>query len=231
MNNVSATRIQILCTNGLKSVMAAIAGELASSTGVVIAAEFGSTKKFTDRIAAGDVPDVTILTDEAIDALIAQGQLASGRIDVARSFIGVAVRAGTPHPDIGSKAAFIAMLRSARAISRSRMGASGLHIAGLLQRLGLADELAPKIKVYDGYAAQACADGEVDIAIQQISELMPVVGLDIVGALPDELQKVTMFSAGISAATNQRAAAETFLGYVTAKERAPVLRANGLEPA
>ena len=230
-NRAENAPLKVLCTNGLKSVFLETGQELSSKIGVSFSAEYGSTKKFTDRVAEGDSPDVVILTDEAIDTLIGHGKLSQGRTDLAKSFIGVAVRKGTPGPDIGSVPAFIATLRAARAISRSKLGASGLHIDAVLKRLGIADELAPKIKIYDGTAAQACADGEVDIAIQQISELMPVAGLEIVGPLPSELQKVTIFSAGIGASTSQRAAAEKFIGFIKSGERASVLRTHGLEPA
>ncbi len=231
MNTAAPPDIRVLCTNGLKSVFAAIEHKLAGAIGAAVSADFGSTRKFSDCIAQGNVPDVAILTDEAIDALIAQGRLAGRRIDVAKSFVGVAVRQGAPRPDIASPEAFIRTLRSAGSISRSRRGASGLHMAALLERLGLAQELAPRVKVYDGYAAQACADGEVEIAIQQISELMPVAGLDIVGPLPDAFQKVTMFSAGLGATTSNRAAAEALITLIRSAECAPVLRARGLEPA
>jgi len=230
-NRAENAPLKVLCTNGLKSVFLETGEELSSKTGVSFTAEYGSTKMFTDRVAEGDSPDVLILTDEAIDTLIGHGKLSQGRTDLAKSFIGVAVRKGTPKPDIGSVPAFIATLRATRAISRSKLGASGLHLESVLKRLGIADELAPKIKIYDGYAAQACADGKVDIAIQQISELMPVAGLEIVGSLPSELQKVTMFSAGIGAGTSQRAAAEKFIGFIKSGERASVLRTHGLEPA
>ena len=230
-NRAENAPLKVLCTNGLKSVFLETGEELSSKTGVSFTAEYGSTKMFTDRVAEGDSPDVLILTDEAIDTLIGHGKLSQGRTDLAKSFIGVAVRKGMPKPDIGSVPAFIATLRATRAISRSKLGASGLHLESVLKRLGIADELAPKIKIYDGYAAQACADGKVDIAIQQISELMPVAGLEIVGSLPSELQKVTMFSAGIGAGTSQRAAAEKFIGFIKSGERASVLRTHGLEPA
>jgi molybdate transport system substrate-binding protein len=230
-NRAENAPLTVLCTNGLKSVFLETGEQLSSKTGVSFSAEYGSTKKFTDRVAEGDDPDVVILTDEAIDTLIGHGKLSQGRTDLAKSFIGVAVRKGTPKPDIGSVPAFIATLRAARAISRSKMGASGLHIEAVLKKLGIAEELSPRIKIYDGYAAQACADGEVDIAIQQISELMPVAGLEIVGPLPDELQKMTMFSAGIGAGTPRRSAAEKFIGYIKNGERAGLLRAHGLEPA
>jgi molybdate transport system substrate-binding protein len=231
MNPASPTKIRVQCTNGLKSVLTAVKDDLLHQCDIELVAEFGSTKKLGEMIAAGEVGDVVILTDEAIDALIDRSRLAPGRIDIARSFIGVAVRKGFPHPDIETKATFIQTLKSARSISRSRLGISGLHIASMLEQLGLAEELAPKIKVYDGYAAQACAEGQTDLAIQQISELMPVSGLDIVGPLPEELQKVTIFSAGLAAASKQRAAGEKFIAYLTAAERAPILRGNGLEPA
>jgi molybdate transport system substrate-binding protein len=143
----------------------------------------------------------------------------------------LAVRKGAPRPDITTLAAFIATLRNAKSVSRSRQGISGLHLASELKRLGLADELSPKIKAYDGYAAQACANGETEIAIQQISELAPVDGLDIVGPLPDELQKITVFSAGIGAHSSHRDKALAFIAFLKANEALPTLRANGLEPA
>ena len=232
MNNpASASLIRVLCTNGLKSVFEAIGPELTKKTGVGFTAEYGSTVKFTDRIVAGDVPDVVILTDEAIDKLTAGGQLTGKRMDLAKSFIGVAVRKGALRPDISSKAAFIQALRNAKSIARSRLGASGQHFGKLLEQFGLAEELAPKISAYDGMAGQMCAEGKHEIAIQQISELMPVEGIDIVGPLPDEIQKISMFSAGIGANTNQRAAAERFIAYVKSRDCDGILCDKGLEPA
>jgi len=234
MNTAAAATLQtirVLCTNGLKTVFEALEDDIETRAGAALAAEYGSTRKFTDRIAAGDVPDLAILTDEAIDGLIAQGKLAGPRIDVAKSFIGVAVRIGTPKPDISTPDAFVRALRGARAISRSRQGASGIHFAALLDTLGLTQELGDRIKVYDGYAGQACAEGQVDIAIQQISELMPVAGLDIVGPLPVAYQKVTMFSAALGAGTTQAAAANAVLATVRDAANTALLRAKGLEPA
>lgn len=232
MNNPApAASIRVLCTNGLKSVFEAIGPELTKSTGVGFSADYGSTVKFTDQIVAGDIPDLVILTDEAIDKLIAGGQLTGQRSDIARSFIGVAVKQGAPRPDISSKAAFIQTLRNATSIARSRLGASGQHFGKLLEQFGLAQELAPKISAYDGLAGQMCADGKHEIAIQQISELMPVEGLDIVGPLPDEIQKVSVFSAGIGANTTQRVAAERFIAYVRSGNCDSILRDKGLEPA
>lgn len=227
----STGNIRVLCTNGLKTVYEAIGTDLQKASGVAFSADYGSTAKFTDRIMAGDVPDVIVLTDEAIDKLIAAGKIEGRRIDLAKSFVGVAVKKGAPRPDISSKAAFIQTLRNAKSIACSRLGASGQHFRYLLDQFGIADELAPKITAYDGYAGGACADGKAEIAIQQISELMPVAGLDIIGPLPDEIQKNSIFSAGVGAGTTQRAAAEKFIAQVKGGAYDKVLRDMGLEPA
>ena len=232
MTNTAVTAtIRVLCTNGLKTVFEAIGDDLQQKTGIAFSAEYGSTIKFTDRISGGDVPDAVILTDEAIDKLIALGKLGGKRIDIARSFIGVAVKQGAPRPDISTQAAFIQTLKHAKSIARSRLGASGQHFGALLERFGLAEELAPKITAYDGLAGQTCADGNAEIAIQQISELMPVAGLDILGPLPDDIQKVSIFSAGIGATTAQRETAERFIAFVKSRDCDNVLRDKGLEPA
>lgn len=229
-NSTETPSLNVACTNGLKGLLQALTGDAQRIAGVLYTAEFTSTKKLLEQVAGGAAPDVVIATDEAIDALTAQGKLSGKRIDIAKSFIGVAVRQGTPRPDISTVAAFIETLRRAPSISRSRLGISGQHVVTLVERLGLSEELSPKIKAYDAYAGQACANGEVELAIQQISELLPIKGLDIVGPLPDDIQKTSIFSAGIAAGTKQRAAAEAFIAGLKAKEIAPIVRAHGLEP-
>jgi molybdate transport system substrate-binding protein len=228
MENSASPTLTVACSNGLKGVVRALEDDLRKRLGK-LAINYGSTKQLTEQTPPAT--DVVIMSDAAIDALIAAGTLAAGRFDLARSRIGVAVRKGTPRPDIATLEAFVAALRSAKSIGRSRQGISGLHLVGEFGRLGLIDELDHKIKAYDGYAAQACANGEVEIAIQQISELAPVDGLDIVGPLPDELQKITIFSAGIGAQSTHPDAALAFITALKAKEAVPTLRANGLEPA
>jgi molybdate transport system substrate-binding protein len=228
MQNSASPALAIACSNGLKGVVRSLEHDLRKKLGE-LAISYGSTKQLTEETPPAT--DVVIMSDVAIDALIAAGTLAAGRFDLARSRIGVAVRKGAQRPDIATFAAFVAALRNAKSIGRSRQGISGLHLVGEFDRLGLTDELGPKIKAYDGYAAQACANGEVEIAIQQISELAPVDGLDILGPIPDELQKITIFSAGIGAQSTHREQALALIACLKAKEAAPTLRANGLEPA
>ena len=227
VNSADNPVLDVACSNGLKGVVVAMEGDLRRRFSG-LALSYGSTKQLTETASAAT--DVFIMSDAAIDALIGAGTLAAERFDIARSRIGVAVRKGAPRPDISTQASFIATLRKAKSVGRSRQGISGLHLAGELTRLGLAEELGPKFKAYDGYAAQACANGEVEIAIQQISELAPVAGLDIVGPVPDELQKITIFSAGIGAHSGHRDNALAFIARLKSKEAAPTLRANGLEP-
>lgn len=229
-NPASTGNIRVLCTNGLKTVYEAVGADLQKASGVAFSAEYGATAKFMDRITAGEVPDVIVLTEEAIDRLIAAGKIEGRRIDIAKSFIGVAVRKGTPRPDISSRAAFIQTLRDAKSIACSRLGASGQHFRHLLNQFGITEELAPKITAYDGYAGQACAEGKAEIAIQQISELMPVTGLDIIGPLPNEIQKNAIFSAGVGAGTAKRAEAEKFIAHIKSGTYDKVLRDKGLEP-
>jgi molybdate transport system substrate-binding protein len=228
VNSADNPVLDVACSNGLKGVVVVMEDALRKRFGR-LAVSYGSTRQLTET--AKPAIDVVIMSDAAIDTLIAAGTLAAQRFDLARSRIGVAVRKGAPRPEIATLATFIETLRNAKSIGRSRQGISGLHIAGELTRLGLAEELGPKFKAYDGYAAQACANGEVELAIQQISELAPVAGLDIVGPVPDELQKITIFSAGIGAHSGHRDRALAFIDCLKAKETAPVLRANGLEPA
>ena len=229
MNTATPTKVQVFCGNGLKSVFATLEHELAAKAGASIATSFASTKVLVDRINGGEIPDVAILTDETIDVLIAQGKLVGPRVDIATAAIGVAVRKGASRPDIITTARFVQLLRVVSSIARSKQGISGLHFADIVKQLGLTDAIASKINIIEGHAGQACANGETEIAIQQISELMPVAGIDIVGPLPDELQKITMVSAGVSANSRARAAAEAVIAYI--KSQKDVLRSKGLEPA
>jgi molybdate transport system substrate-binding protein len=181
-------------------------------------------------MADGDSADVAILVDAAIDELVRQGRIAGSRRDLARSGIGIAVAAGAPKPDIGTVAAFRQAMLAARSIGYSKSGASGLHFAELIRRLDIAAEVNRKATVQDGVVGELAAKGVVEIAVQQISELKLVDGIDIVGLLPGELQKLTVFSAGVFAASAQPARAASLIAALAAPEVAAVMRLKGLEP-
>jgi molybdate transport system substrate-binding protein len=222
--------MRIMCTLGLRGVMTDIAAMLAGR-GFDFDAAYGPTKLLLDRMAAGETADVGILIDSAIDELTGRGIMATGsRRDLARSGVGLAVRAGARKPDISTVTAFKQALRDARSIGYSKSGASGLHFAHLIVELGVADEVNRKAKVQDGVVGELAAKGEVEIAIQQISELKLVEGIDIVGSLPKALQKETVFSAGVFATTQRRAAAQAFIATLWSPEVTAVMRDKGLEP-
>ena len=160
-----------------------------------------------DEIGKGASGDLTILTDEAIDDLIRQGKVAAGsRVDLARSAIGIAVRKGAPKPDIGTAEAFKRALLAAKAVCYSKTGISGIYFPTVMERLGIADEMKSKIVMPEPgvLVGTLVASGQAEIGVQQISELMPVPGIEVVGPLPAELQKMTSFPPACSPARRRR---------------------------
>lgn len=222
--------IRILCTLGLRGVLTDVAPMLAGR-GLDFVAAYGATNMLLGRMAEGESADVAILVDAAIDDLTRQGRIAAGsRRDLARSDVGIAVAAGAARPDIGTVETFRHAMLAARSIGYSKSGASGLHFAELIGRLGIAAEVIRKAKVQDGVVGELAANGEVEIAVQQISELKLVDGIDIVGSLPDELQKLTVFSAGVFAASAQPARAAALIAALASPDVTAVMRRKGLEP-
>ncbi|NCY23666.1 MAG: ABC transporter substrate-binding protein [Alphaproteobacteria bacterium] len=196
---------------------------------VAMAVEFDPTMRLLKRIEGGERADIAILTDAGVEALMAQGVLVPGsRRDLALSHIGMAVKAGAPRPDISTLAALQATLLAAPSIAYSGAGASGLFFAGLLERLGIAEAVNAKATIIpQGFTAALAARGEVALAIQQISELMAVEGVDILGKLPPEANTGAIFSAGLFAGADPAAAAA--LDWLAAAMDAPTLAAGGLE--
>ncbi|WP_043358476.1 substrate-binding domain-containing protein [Belnapia sp. F-4-1] len=172
---------------------------LEAEIGQPIAADFAPTAALLRRIEAGEAADLAILTAEAVEALMTEGRLLPGsRRDLCISLIGMAVRAGAPRPDIATPEACRATLLSARSIAYSRAGASGIFFAGLIKRLGIAEAVNAKATVIpQGLTAELAALGEAEIAIQQVSELMAVPDIEIVGPLPEALNTRAVFSAAL----------------------------------
>lgn len=207
MANAGGGEIDLLSTLALRGVLMAIADDFRAATGFTIAATYKSTNAALGLIAEGKRADATIVTREAIDRLVRDDIIrADSTADVARAGVGIAVRAGAPRPDITTLAKFKDALLAAKSIAFSRQGASGIHFAEVIERLGIADETRRKAKIVDTYVGELAARGEVEIAVQQISELLPVPGVDIVGPLPDEVQKISVFAAGVFRAAKIMAA-------------------------
>jgi molybdate transport system substrate-binding protein len=223
------------CTNGIKEALIELAPEFERAHGAKLNAIFGSTKLIIDDINAGAQADLLVLTDEAIEALIKAGKVKAGsRADIASSGIGVAVRKGAPKPDISTPEALKRALLAAKTVSYSRIGASGIYTANvLIPRLGIAEEMKSRALLPDPGTPVGVllASGKAEIGLQQISELMPVPGIDIVGPLPGDLQKMTTFSAGISAGASAPDLAKALAAFLTAAPARTVIKRHGLEVA
>lgn len=205
--------------------------ELVAGTRVDV--HFEPTNGLLARIAAREAADIAILTRAAVDALAAEGVLvADSMADVAISLVGIAVKAGAAKPDISSVEALEATLLAANSIGYSRIGASGVFFAELIQRLGIADAVNAKATIIpSGLTAELAARGDVELAVQQVSELMLVPGIDVVGPLPPGAESVTMFSAGVLAASDQAEAALELIAYLRSPAASQALSAAGLQPA
>lgn len=194
-------------------------------------AEFHATQALLKDIAAGKSADVVILTDEGIAQLAREGHLAAGtQMKLGKSGVGLAVRAGADKPDLHDLAALKKALLAADSVGHSRMGASGLYFAGLLERLGLADKLKKRVIVERGPVAAGVASGEIQIGAQLLCELAPVKGIDIVGPLPDEVQKFYSFSAAVMAKAARPQAAKAFLDFLKSDAVRAEMRRNYLQP-
>jgi len=188
---------------------------------------FDATQAILSMVRAGERADLLILTAEAIEALEAEG-LVSDSIRLGSSGVGVAVRAGAPRPDFSSVQSMKASLLSASSVAHSRVGASGIYFSALLERLGIAGRLKKRVIVEKGPVGLAVARGEAEIGIQQLCELIPVEGIDVVGPLPGEVQKLTTFCAAIQAGAANRAGALALLEVLRSEAARAAMRAGGL---
>ena len=225
--------MEVLCTNGVKSVMLDLIPAFERTSGTKIVITWDSTNGLLKDLEGGAGGDLAILTAEAIDDLTGHGKVVAGsRVDLARSGIGVAVRKGAKRPDIDSPEALKRALLAAKSVAHSKTGMSGIYFPTVLAHLGIADVMKAKIVIPDPGTpiGEVVAKGDAEIGIQQISELLPVAGIEIVGPLPAALQKITTFSAGVLTAAKAPDVAAALVKFVVA-ESPRLLKQKGLEPA
>ena len=227
-----AGMVRVLSTLALKGAVGSLAARFEAEGGAHIDADFAPTLALLERLRGGEGADVVILTKEALDDLAVKGAIvAASCADLARSFVGIAVKAGADHPDILTEVALRATLLGARSVAYSRLGASGIFFAQLIERMGIATDINRGAKIIQqGFTAELLVSGEADLAVQQISELKLVGGVEIVGPIPRELQSPAVFSAGRMAASNNPAPSDRLLKFLASPEAAPALRESGLEP-
>ena len=184
------------------------------------------------RVQAREVFDLVVLAAGAIDTLIEAGRVVAGRVDLVRSGVAVAVRAGAPHPDIGSEAAVRQAVLEARSVGLST-GPSGVQLAALFERWGIAGQIADRLVTAPPGVpvGTLVARGEVELGFQQLSELMHLEGIEVLGELPPAIQIVTTFSAGLAASSTQAGPARALLEHLASPATAEVKRRHGMEPA
>jgi molybdate transport system substrate-binding protein len=227
-----ADTIRLLSTLALMGAVRNLAGTYETLTGTRIDADFAPTLGLLDRLRKGETADVLILTQDGLAGLAATGSVvAESCIDLARSLVGLAVRAGVARPDIATEEALRATLLGARSVAYSRQGASGIFFAQMIAGMGIASEVNARASIVpQGFTAERLLSGEADLAVQQISELKQVAGTDIVGPIPLHLQDPAVFSAGRLSASTRPEQSDRLLKFLASKEVAPALRDSGLEP-
>jgi len=231
----SAADLKVYSTIGVQAAMGELAPVFEKQSGDRLAFTFNTAAALTKHIQAGEHADAMILTRANLEALAKENK-ASGHITpVASSGISVVVKSGAPKPDISTPEALKATLLKAKSIAYSDPaagGASGVYVGKMIGRMGLADQLKGKTKhpPAGGNAAHLVASGEAELAIQQTPEVMSAKGVDLVGPLPGDLNKVTHFAADINTSPSAKSSAEAFVKFLSSPEAVKVFKARGLEP-
>jgi len=228
-----AAEVRVISAGAVKSIVTELAQAYEKETGNKVVMEFGPMGFVRQKLASEPV-DVVIMSDTVIADTIAKGGVVSAsRADIARTGMGVGVRDGAPKPDISSVDAFKRALLEAKSIvyvDPASGATSGTHFAAVLQKLGIADAVKPKTKlVPGGYPAELVAKCEVELVVHQISEIVPVKGVTLVGPLPKDIQKVTIYSAGVTAKSTNAELGRGFIAFLTRPEFKAKLAEAGLD--
>jgi molybdate transport system substrate-binding protein len=229
-----AAEIKVLSAGAVKDIVTDLSEAFRQETGHTVVLTTGTAGGIRQKVTAGDPADVVIVTDTVLAQLATAGLVvADSRADVARTGIGVAVREGAPLPDISTPEAFKRTILAAKSIvylDPASGATSGVYFAGVLQRLGIADAVKDKTVLWPGgFAAEAVAKGQAALCVHQISEILPVKGVTLVGPLPRDLQKVTTYSAALSTRAAAPAEARAFIAFVTRLSFKPKFAAAGLD--
>jgi len=232
-----AAELKVFSAIGMQSVMEDLGPKFERASGHKLAITFGSAGAVVKRVQGGETADVVVITRQGIESLVKDGKAAAGDVtDIARSGMGVVVRKGAPKPDISSPEALKRTLLAAKTITYgnpAQGGASGIHFAKVLERLGIADEMKAKtvFPAKPGTDPLLVANGEAEIGVNQLQELIRFAGIEIVGPLPGDLQNILVFSAAIMAGAKAAAAANALVNLLRTPEAAATLKAKGMEPA
>ena len=227
-----AAELKVLSTQATEEAYRELVPQFEKDTGHKVTTVFTGTLDANKRLAAGETYDLLIMSGPSIDEHIKAGKVVPGsRVDLAKSGVGMGVKAGAPKPDISTTEALKKTLLAAKSIGYST-GPSGVYVIGLFQRMGIADEVKGKLKQTPTgvFVGSIIASGEAEIGFQQVSELSHFAGVDYVGPLPADIQQFTTFSSGIVAGTKEADAAKALVKFITAPAAAAAFKKRGMEP-
>ncbi|NEV00950.1 extracellular solute-binding protein [Bradyrhizobium uaiense] len=233
----SAAEVHVMISGGLTAAYKALVPEFERKTGHKVVTAFGpsmgtTTNAIPVRLARGEPADVLIMVGYALGDLIKQGKVAAdSRVDLVKSPIGIAVKSGALRPDLSSADSVKQALLAAKSVAYSD-SASGVYVSTeMFQKLGIADQMKDKARMIPATpVGEIVAKGEAEIGLQQISELKPVSGIDIVGPLPEPLQKITVFSAGIASVSKEPDAGKALISFLASPDAHDALVKSGLDP-
>jgi len=233
----NAPSLKVMISPGLKAAYEKLVPEFERKTGHTIVTVYGASMgsapdAIPNRLQSGESADVVILASTALEELMKKDKVIPGtRVDLARAFIAVAVRAGAPKPDISTLESLKRTLLAAKSIAYSG-SVSGVYVSTeLFQRLGIADAIRSKcIRVDTEMVGTVVARGDAEIGFQQLSELLPIAGIEILGPIPQEVQKITTFSGGVAVNSKEPEIAKQFLQFLASPEAAATIKKSGLEP-
>jgi molybdate transport system substrate-binding protein len=233
--NAVGAEIKVLSAGAYKQVVLALQPAFEKQTGHKLIVDNGTVGQLVKRIDDGEAFDVVVVSPGAIDDLVKKGKVAAGsRVVLARVGVGVMVKEGAPRPDVSTVDAFKKSLLAAKSVAYidpASGGSSGIYLTGLFAKLGIADQLKPKaILINGGYVAEHIAKGEAEIGIHQISEILPVKGVTLVGPLPAEIQNYTVYAAGLGAASKVSEAANALIKALSGPAAEQVLKSKGMTP-
>ena len=232
----NAAEVKVLTAGAFKQVVLALVPNYERQTSNHVTVDNGTTGQLKGRIDGGEAFDIVVITPAVVDQMTASGKVAAGsKINLASVGIGVVVKEGAQKPDISTVEKFKEALLKAKSVAYidpASGGSSGIYVDKLVEKLGIADQIRPKAKLKKGgYVAELIASGEAELGIHQISEIVPVKGVTLVGPLPKEIQNTTTYAAGLSASTKEKDAAKELIEYLSGADAAAVLKSKGMDPA
>jgi molybdate transport system substrate-binding protein len=225
--------IKVLSSIATREAYLELVPQFERATGHKVSTTWAGTTAIMQRMAAGERYDLIMISSTELVELTRQGKIVSGsRADLAKSGIGIAVRAGAPRPNVSSSAALKQALLAAKTVGYTS-GPSGVYMAGLIERMGIAAEVKPKHRTVPsgGTVGTIVASGDAEIGFQQVSELVHIPGIDYIGPLPADVQCITVFSCGLQTGAPQPEAAKALMAFLTTPAAVAVMQKHGLEPA